>query len=50
MCEICSKLTIKILERRQRVSIVNFKQVNTSWEVTTINLVTNITNALNALG
>ena len=69
MCEICSKLTIKILERRHwrrsgificnfehfftpcsSVSIVNFEQVNTGWEVTTINLVTNITNALNALG
>ena len=33
-CEICSKLTIKIPERRQwrhSVSIVNFEQVNAGW-------------------
>ena len=51
MCEICSKLTIKTPERRQRrrsgvfivnfeyisyfsnVSIVDFKQVNLSWNL-----------------
>ena len=37
-CEICSKLTIKTLGRRQwcsgvSVSIVNFEQVNVGWEV-----------------
>ena len=37
-CEICSKLTIKIPERRtyfthcSSVSIVNFEQVNAGWE------------------
>ena len=40
-CEICSKLAIKIPERRQRpyftpcssVSIVNFQHVNAGWEI-----------------
>ena len=31
-CEICSKLTIKTLERRHSVSIVNFELVNAWWE------------------
>ena len=41
-CEICSKLTIKILELRQYftlfsdVSIVDFEQVNVCWNMITI--------------
>ena len=31
--EICSKLTIKLPERRHVVSVVNFEQVNVSWVI-----------------
>ena len=30
--DVCSKLTIKTLERRHSVSIVNFEQVNADWD------------------
>ena len=35
-CKICSKLTIKIPERRHSVSIVNLEYVNAGWELVDI--------------
>ena len=48
MCGVCSKLTIKIPERRTyftpcpSVSVVDFEQVNAGWELTLPHLIVRV--------